>query len=115
MNYIAYVQQRDQGCDYTIGCGVMLWELEATNYENAMAELFDKILTPEEGEDYFPYGPGSESMLESATLYEVSNVWEVPLEEWFQRAMNEKRARQDRKQEEFEKETYERLRRKFER
>jgi hypothetical protein len=113
MNYIAFVQQKSKGCDYTIGCGVALWGLKAASYEDAMAELYNKILVPEEGEDYLPYGPGSEEVLKSATLYEVSNAWEIPLKLWFEKAVNDKRSKEEIRKESDEREQYERLKKKF--
>jgi len=39
MKYYLYKQQEGQGCDYTIGCGMVLEELEATTKEEAIEEI----------------------------------------------------------------------------
>lgn len=99
--FIAYLNQ-GQSCGHTIGCGVLLVELEATTYEAAVNELREEYLYQDE------------VALETITLYEVIRKEEMPVEAWY--ADEERRAREEdkRKQEEAERQAYDRLRAKYE-
>ena len=43
MKYYLYREQRNEGCDYTIGCGVQLKSLRATTREEAMKEIIGLV------------------------------------------------------------------------
>jgi len=60
MKYYAYLKQKGEGCDYTIGCGNTLIKLNAKNDSEAKEKLKETII-----EEY----SGSESMLEKVILF----------------------------------------------
>lgn len=43
MKYYAYLKQKGEGCDYTIGCGNTLIDIEAKNDDEARAKLSEII------------------------------------------------------------------------
>ena len=76
VKFIAYVNQTDRGCDYTIACGKILWELGAETKEEALLELKQKITPPlEDDEGIYE--------LEFVVLYQISNEISVPIDEWY--------------------------------
>ena len=46
--YVAYLHQ-DGGCDYTIGCGNLLFDLESDNYNDAILEIQDLLISTYNG------------------------------------------------------------------
>lgn len=68
MKYIAVLKQSG-GCDYTIGCGIEVIEIDETERSGALDKL-DEIV-----DDY-----KDTDGLESITLYEISSVVNVPLD-----------------------------------
>lgn len=70
--FIAYVKQGG-GCDYTIGCGQAVLELESTTYNEAVEELRREIV-----DDCY-----NEDVIEIATLYEIASEHEMPIAEWY--------------------------------
>ena len=44
MKYKAYLKQDGEGCDYTIGCGQTIVELQANNKEEAKEKLTQLIM-----------------------------------------------------------------------
>ena len=61
-NYIAHIEQQGEGCDYTIGCGQAIIEIESENIDSAESLL--KNIIKEEF--------SRERELEKVVLYEVS-------------------------------------------
>lgn len=43
MNYYAYLKQKGEGCDYTIGCGNTLIRIEANSDKEAISKLSEII------------------------------------------------------------------------
>lgn len=43
MTWFLHLHQRDEGCDYTIGCGQVFLALQATSKDEAVAEAKEKI------------------------------------------------------------------------
>lgn len=50
MKYYAYLKQKGEGCDYTIGCAQTLITFDAKNDEEAKAELAKRITEEYQGE-----------------------------------------------------------------
>jgi hypothetical protein len=97
--YKAYFEQ-DGGCDYTIGCGFILIDLEATNWDAANEELTEKL------GDYGSY-------VNRATLLEISNELEIDVDD-IRNAEEEVRKEEERKEtEKQEKKELERLLNKY--
>jgi hypothetical protein len=77
--FIAYVKQKAEGCDYTIGCGIALWFLSAKTKDEAIDELKSKVI----GDDDIEGGYIGENELERITLFEVVESTEIPLSLWY--------------------------------
>ncbi len=78
MTYKAYLKQWSEGCDYTIGCGKTIIEIEAKTIEEAVAKLRQEIL-----ENY-----NGERELEICELYEINRVVVIGLETFYQQLNN---------------------------
>lgn len=141
MKYFLYRRQSGEGCDYTIGCGSKLEQLEAIS----MAEAIDQVvgLTSENWkddlvedansvdysvDDYIhdivmhetthlgDVDPDSDRRMEEITLYEVNDeVDMIPLMEAKLAELREFQKELDRQQDERrERAQYEKLKKKFE-
>lgn len=71
--YVAILRQ-DNGCDYTIGCGVNVIRFEASDSIEAALKLKDII-----GNDY----SHEERKLKSVVYYETKGTYEVDLDRWY--------------------------------
>ena len=108
--FVAYVNETDSGCDYTIACGKVLWELKANTREEALGELKEKIL----GTFYPDDGDWEEGWeLDSVILYEISGAESVPLLEWYAQAEQMTVEAKQRNKEEAERRQYKELKKKF--
>lgn len=112
--FIAYVEQAAEGCDYTIGCGRTLWRLEATSKAEAVEELREEVLgewRQEIGD--FQGGHWFESTLAELRLFEIVDEKAIPLDKWYTEAREliSNAAKQSKEKE--EKEQWERLKRKY--
>jgi len=103
MRYIAKLYQPG-GCDYTIGCGYMIHEFEADNIEHA-TEVLKKWMDEAYGSQY--------DEIDEVTLFEVSIKKEIPFDKWKQDRINFIQNELNLEKERKEKESYERLKRKF--
>ena len=112
--FVAYVNQTDNGCDYTIACGKVLWMLEAATREEALVELRGKVLGtfyPDEG--YWEEGWHGEHKLASVTLFDVFRSEVIPLSLWYGMAEQMTKEAQARQCESVEYELYQQLKEKF--
>lgn len=100
--YIAYVKQYGGGCDYTIGCGQTLWELEASSLEDARIEVKNEVLVYT-GLD----------RIDSATIYEVTHCEIMSVHEWYADEERRKKDEELQAKEVAEREEFERLQQKF--
>lgn len=75
MEYIVVFTQNGEGCDYGIGCGVVVETLEADDMEDAHKKLLEDMFN-QDGEGYPKY---EEDLLKSVKLYEVSKSIEIDL------------------------------------
>ena len=78
--FIAYLEQKGEGCDYTIACGRKMIRLEGATIEEAMRELKDKVIWPDD-KDGFP-----EELyrnLAKATVFEVACTYNAPVSGWY--------------------------------
>ena len=105
MKYIAHLVQKGEGCDYTIGCGLVVHELSADNMEDAKQELKELIK-----EDY----SYSEAYLEKATLYEVKEEVNIEVEKIYNEKEEEKLSKADKEQRIKDYEKFLELKKKFE-
>lgn len=107
MLYFAYLIQKGEGCDYTIGCGRQLLRLRAANHPDAVKELKTRILDKEEGYQ-------DERKLAGVDLLEVITETNIPIEEWYQEIERAKINRERQQQEETERATLAKLKAKYE-
>jgi hypothetical protein len=85
--FIAYVIQEAEGCDYSITCGKILWNLEATTKEDALKELKERIIGKfDESEGYFDLGYWEEHEIKRITLFEVKESTEIKTRQWYDEA-----------------------------
>lgn len=113
MRFLIVERQYGGGCDYTIGCGVRVTEVEA----ESMAALVDglKARAFSEDDDCGPrdwlYG---EQCRESVTIYHVPDEpFRVPLDPWRAEKRRAEQAAAAKRAEEEERATLERLRKKY--
>lgn len=101
--FYAYIHQPG-GCDYTIGCGNLLIELDGNNREEALADLKQKIR-----ENY----TGDRS-LEYVKILEVSGKVFIPVIEDIYDEIEQERYNFEKKEKELkERQEFERLKAKF--
>lgn len=72
MIYKAYLKQFGEGCDYTIGCGHTIINIEGNDIKEAETNLYKYI-----EENY-----GSSLELSVCELYEINNVLECDYESY---------------------------------
>jgi hypothetical protein len=106
--FIAYLEQASEGCDYTIGCGVLLIPIGGNTREEAVAELKQMIF-----EDGSGYGPHSDYRLERITLYEVADTAGIPIKEWYAEHEAEQKRAALEQASAAERAQYDRLRQKY--
>jgi CRISPR/Cas system CSM-associated protein Csm2 small subunit len=104
MKYFLYVIQDAEGCDYSIACGECLIELNALNKNDAEKEVMKKI-----EESFFH----EDSMLRSATLYEVQNLVELNMDDVYKNIKNKKLKEKAKILKEKEEKEFERLKKKL--
>jgi len=102
--YKAYLIQDGQGCDYTIGCGQTIIELEALDMDEAKLKLIDIILEEYNHDEY---------RLESAELFEISEIYHIPIDDIYDENEREVQIILDQEEEKEELKEYERLRGKY--
>lgn len=105
MKYKVHLCQAGEGCDYTIGCGHIVINLNSTNMEAAKVELEEKIR-----DSYM----SMESKLDSAIIFEITNEFYFNIKELDKKIEEEKEEYSRTEKEEREKREFERLKKKFE-
>lgn len=74
---VLLVMEQDNGCNYTIGCGIAIVEIEADSHEAALAAAFEKMAV-----DYGD-SPYISEDINRASLYEIRGEKKtVPLDEY---------------------------------
>ena len=81
--FIAYVNQGDEGCDYTIGCAQTLWRLEANTRDEAIEELKSEVIGKYEPGFGWSEGYWKDAELSKVVLFEVSSEESMPLVKWY--------------------------------
>ncbi len=103
MKYKAYLKQ-DGGCDYTIGCGREVIDIDADSIKDAKEKLATIVF-----EDY----NHSETKLDEIELFEVNETWIIDVNEIYTKIKQQKELNRIRTQEEFDRAELMRLKRKF--
>ena len=78
--FIAYLEQEGTGCDYTIACGRKMIRLEGATIEEAMRELKDKVIWPD---DKVGFPEELYNSLAKATIFEVACTYNAPVSGWY--------------------------------
>jgi hypothetical protein len=105
MKYKAYLKQSCEGCDYTIGCARTVVHIDdAVNMEDAKQKL-TTIILEEYGSD--------EKTINSAELYEINEIFVMPVDEIYAKHDELRAQREQQKKEDAEREEFERLKQKF--
>ena len=104
MKYKAYLQQTGEGCDYTIGCGKRVINIEADSMEEAKQKLTSEILEN--------YGH-DESMIDNAELYEINKVFQMPIGAIYDKRDDLKAQETQKQINEADRKDFERLKQKF--
>jgi len=99
--FMAYINETDNGCDYTVACGKVLRQLVSSTADDALAEIREMM------------GEGLPSDLVSIILLDVREITAVPLSAWCAEEREVAAARAVEWLEEEEREEYERLKRKY--
>jgi len=102
--YKAILVQDGEGCDYTIGCGINVYDIHADFEDDALDELH-KIVINE-----FNY---DECRLKSATLLCLTKKVDAPVEQWYEQDKQQKDAEKYQEVENGEKAELERLKAKY--
>lgn len=105
MIYKAYLNQGANGCDYTIGCGETVIDIEADSMHEAKIKLVEEIR-----ENY----SHEERQLESAEIFEISNIDSIDVNELYEMIYIEKKMLSDKEMRAREFEQYTILKKKFE-
>lgn len=112
--FIAYLEQEETGCDYTIDCGKELVRVGGSTFDEAAENLKNTILGEWDGRGYNGPYYTTQFRLARVTLYEVNSFAEMPVAALYQYAKErEQQAREDKERDERYQE-YLRLREKFE-
>lgn len=101
--YKAFISQGD-GCDYTIGCGKTVINLDADSLEKAL-EQFIEIVRKEYSGEY---------KLESAEVYEINEIHSINMKKLYEGIYKDNAHQALIELEEEEKREFERLKQKFE-
>ena len=75
MNFLVILKQRVGGCDYTIGCGVRYYMLEADNIEDAC----EKVVYPD-GRNEHSIARKGEFQICQAYIIPEHNLYEIDLD-----------------------------------
>lgn len=85
--FVAYLKQKGEGCDYTIGCARTLITIDADNMDDAKDKMIEKIKEEFQGE----------TELSSCIIYEVSNEIKLPLNSIYKEIEDEKKLKKQKK------------------
>jgi len=113
--FLVVEHQAGEGCDYSIGCGVLTYEVEAESMDAVLAQL--KSAAFSEGESSDEEGGGLLATQERkrgvACVYEIVAAKPLPLAEWRKelRAAGEKEAQEAKERD--ERETLAKLQKKY--
>ena len=103
IKFKAYLQQ-DGGCDYTIGCGKLVIDIEANSLEDAKIKLFS-IIFNEYNHD--------ENRLANVELFELASTTVVDIKNLYKKLDEDKKEQVENLILMREKEEFERLKKKF--
>jgi len=103
MEYKAYLEQNCDGCDYTIGCGRVIIDIEADNIDDATKKLKEIILKDYRGDNSLQY----------VEIYEVNKTVVLPIFDYYIENAKIEEEKKKLYTEELEKIQYQRLKAKY--
>ena len=71
-----FVEHQEGGCDYTIGCGTRLTDIDAPNPESARLKFWNEYLGGDDLEDWSFNPLDSENAPDSVKMYEIACEFE---------------------------------------
>lgn len=104
MKYKAYLEQKSEGCDYSIACGQKVISIDAINIEEAKEKLTTIIIEEYSHDEY---------LLEYVEIYEINEVFKIDIIDIYKRRDDIINQNKLIKMNEFERIEYERLKQKF--
>ena len=104
MKYLLVMEQ-DGGCDYTIGCGLKVEPIEASNMQEATAKAFEYLSEDREGK--------LREDVDRATLYQIPAESVLDLSGYRNKYKKEQEAQAKVSRENAERAEFERLKSKF--
>lgn len=104
--FFLYMKQKGEGCDYTIGCGETIQEIDGETHKQALKNVYEFF---EEEQQYID--PESDSSLEECYLFELKKT--IDLDELQEKFTEEQEKEEEDNQEECERKEYERLKKKY--
>jgi hypothetical protein len=102
--YKAYLKQYGDGCDYSIGCGIRVIDIEANNTGEAAGKLALIIMNQYCDEM---------NEISEAQLYEVSETHDIPVDFIYKKQSEIEENKKKRQIEEQERKEFERLKSKY--
>lgn len=73
MIYKAYLEQKGEGCDYTIACGKKVISIVATTDDEARKQIYNEIKKHYRGD----------SKLLTCELYKITEIIQCNVKEWY--------------------------------
>lgn len=107
MKWIVLLEERGDGCDYSIDCGIAYYFIEADSKEAALTMVREDL------GDRGLLSATSEKQLETAYLLPAAGIVEVPFAQWTEESESTKLAKETKEAEEKEHAEFERLGKKF--
>jgi hypothetical protein len=112
--FIAYVEQDQEGCGYNIDCAKTLWKFKASTLSGAIEEAREKVVGTWDNEyQYFYDGSWEEDTIDKLTVFEVSHSEQAPLKMWYEEASKYKAEMLKKVKDEKELRQYEKLKKKY--
>lgn len=102
--YKAYLAQAGEGCDYTIGCGLRVIDINAASLDEAKIKLIEEIK-----ENYSQ----EERQVDKVELYEIESITNIDVSELYNLIKQERNAKEQAYKEERERQEFLRLQAKF--
>ncbi|MEX3983812.1 hypothetical protein AB4Y45_33040 [Paraburkholderia sp. EG287A] len=103
--FLAHIKQDGEGCDYTLACGETTVKLKAATMADAQEEVRQMLTNT--------YTFKDERRLQTATIYEVSDTFTVPVDDWYAQIMLEANQAETERRTAARRAQFEKLKREF--
>lgn len=109
--FIAIIKQHGEGCDYTIGCGLRVIDIDATDKESAFKKLLKNSLFIDVSNG--DADPSSLEKLKSVRLIEVADEDKKLYRDWLDSMTSEHARIEEEKAKKKDEEEFERLKKRL--